>query len=178
VTRLDDRHGRFHVEVITERADDRLRQILLQHEPMREHIDETRDPTQPRHAIFRQKRDVRFTLGGEHVVRAHEQHRDLHCGDGTPRIYRKTPTERRFRTLVMTGEEHVGQRTDCRPWRRSQRGIHDVDTECLEQVTHRTLGADEIWGGAVFGSCHQRSRTYHIHPSEIASRVDTLRCLP
>jgi hypothetical protein len=106
---FDDRDRRARLEVLEERARDLQREILLEHEPMREHVAEARDPREARHAILRDERDVHLTLRGEEMMRAHEEYGDARRDDRAARLYRKTPTERHLGMLPIAGEEDVGE---------------------------------------------------------------------
>src|SRR4051794_17632871 len=102
---LDDHQVGACTEVIGQGARDLVGDILLEHQPMREHIDEPGDPREPWDARSRDERDMRFALRRQEMMGAHEEERDPRRAHGTCRAYRKTPTERGLWGLAIAGQE-------------------------------------------------------------------------
>jgi hypothetical protein len=188
---VDDRDRRADVEAVGERMHDRRRQVFLQHEPMPEHVDQTRDPREPGHTRARHERDVRFTVCRHQVMRADEHQRDARRDDRTVFRNRKTPTERLSGILVIAGEQHTGERAARRLRCNCERGIRRIDSEREQEIADRALRLREIRRTlARHRANHTRSgalgqvrgrrthgRCARSEPDAVWS-VDTLRCLP
>lgn len=144
MARLDDRDRGMGVDQLDERARDLEREVLLKDQPMRERVDQPRDPREPRHAVVRQERDVDGALRGQEVMRADEHHRNAERDDGTPRLHRETRAERLLRRGPIAGEQPVaeGARNGARC--RGERVRAGVETERVEEQTDRLLGSREV----------------------------------
>jgi hypothetical protein len=137
MSRFHDRDGRFHVQVLDQRACDRVGQILLKDQSMREGVAQLRDSAEPRHAPVRQEGDVRDTLRGHQVMRTNEHQRDMGGDDRTGVIDRKTRPERLSGGRPIAVEQAVGERGRRGFGRRRERGIVRRKSERAQKFAKR-----------------------------------------
>jgi hypothetical protein len=139
MSRIDDRHHRARIEQAMEVLGDAVGQILLEHEPSRQHIDEPADARQTGDPLAGKDRDVGFAFCGQQVVRADEHERQARRDQRAAPLYRETPTDRALGRRQIAREEDVRERA-CRGLRRRPKcSLIAFDSERIEEVAQGTL---------------------------------------
>jgi hypothetical protein len=143
VSRIDDHHGCSGLEDLVQAFCDALRQILLEHEPSREHFYQASHARQAGDTMSGEHGDMGLALCGEEMVRAYEHQREMRRDQRPFAGYRETPTNRALRRALIAGEQNLGKCARRSLGRRAKIARTTLDPERFEQIAKSAFDADE-----------------------------------